>query len=343
MIPEPTSVLWRQVASVMAEKWPETNEDQMDRLGQAWDKAGKVFVFHGQPRQEPPESVWGGVDGDAARRDTATQRKSAKDGGERMIALGRNASVFGSDVKYTKESISKYVESHDSLYWFLVFADAISGGAVGRGGGRVPGRPGIGAGGGGADVLVEGLAAENDAFIQTMAARVTSYGANQPKLPRAEYPGTEPGYTPQSGTPDPAARPHGSPTPVPPVTPDMTDEQRENVRGLQRENEAAVLLAQQGFDVEQNPAAKPNGHRPDYLVEGKYFDAYSPRSDDLQTIRGQVEQKVAEGQADRIVINFADTPVDPQVVRDDLQRNQVDGLQEVVGIDKNGTLVPLYP
>jgi hypothetical protein len=343
MIPEPTSILWRQVAFAMAEKWPETNEDQMDRLGQAWNRAGEAFVFHGQPRDEPPKSVWGDVTGDAARRQAANQRNSAKTSGEDMLKFGRNAGVFGSDVKYTKESISQYVESYDSMYWFLLIADAISGGAGGRGGGRVPGRPGMGGGGGGADVLVEGLAAENDAFIQTMAARITSYGANQKKLPRAEYPDTEPGYTPQSGAPDPAALPHGTPTPVPPETQGMTDEQRENARGLRRENEAAVTLAQQGFDVEQNPAAKPNGHKPDYLVEGKYFDAYSPMSDDPRTLRGQVEQKVMEGQVDRVVINFADSSVDPQVVRDDLRRNQVEGLQEVVGIDENGTLIPLYP
>jgi hypothetical protein len=40
---------------------------------------------------------------------------------------------------------------------------------------------------------------------------------------------------------------------------------------LRRENEWADVLAENGYDVEQNPPPKPNGKKPDYRIEGEYF------------------------------------------------------------------------
>jgi hypothetical protein len=54
------------------------------------------------------------------------------------------------------------------------------------------------------------------------------------------------------------------------------DPDPDNIRALIRENEAADVLAKYGYVVEQNPTM-PGSKNPDYLIEGKIFDCYSPR------------------------------------------------------------------
>ncbi|HYO53817.1 hypothetical protein, partial [Archangium sp.] len=44
----------------------------------------------------------------------------------------------------------------------------------------------------------------------------------------------------------------------------------ETVRGFKRENESARILAENGYDVEQNPLTKSNGKKPDYKINGEY-------------------------------------------------------------------------
>lgn len=342
-IPEPGGILWPQVKIRMSNKWPTTVEEQMDRLGQAWTTVGDLYVSEGEPRgNEPPKEAWGDPTGDQFRAKIDQLRNnSVKRTGVKMQGLGQNATLFGSDVKYTKESIKTEI---DGLLWTYVLL-LISEAAAGAGGPRRGGGGG-GTGGGATEAWLELVAKSVDEFIQQMAARVGGRGRNEKGLPRPEFAGTEPGYTPPSGQPDPNATPRGTKTDVPDLLPDGRN--ADEVRGLDRENESADILAKQGLDVEQNPEPRPNGKKPDYLIEGKYFDNVAPgRETDVNGIHQRIVDKVGNGpdkiQADRIVVNLGDSGVDPQTVRDDLQNNRIEGLKEVLGVDKNGNVVRLYP
>ena len=92
-------------------------------------------------------------------------------------------------------------------------------------------------------------------------------------------------------------------------TPDPNDP-----RPIERQNEAAHLFADKGFDVEMLPDS-PNGNGygllddscPDYLINGQAFDCYSPdKNTSVRNIWSTVKGKT-ETQARRIVINFDDS------------------------------------
>jgi hypothetical protein len=322
-IPEPGGLLWPAVKIRMTNKWPTTIEEQMDRLGGAWKTVGDVYVLHGNPGEEPPKSVWGDAAGDIFRQKVATLRsKSVKKTGEKAQKLGWTASMFGKDIKYTKESITKFIADLESTYLIL----GVAGAAAGRGGSEVTG------------AWLDGLAKNIDEFIVTMAQRITARGVVQAGRPRPELSanGTAPGYTDPSNQPDPNAEPHGART-------NETKGDAEQQRGHQRENQSADKLAKLGYEVEQNPAAQPNGTQPDFLVEGRYFDNYAPGAAGASGIYSEISAKVTDGQADRIVVNFADSKVDPATVRADLQTRTIPGLKEVIGFDQNGNPVRLYP
>jgi hypothetical protein len=108
--------------------------------------------------------------------------------------------------------------------------------------------------------------------------------------------------TQASGTP--GGRPAGRPAVIDP-------EQDDGVRrSLELENSAAVVMAGQGFQIKQNPTAEEVARaregtgdtgnprkRPDYLIEGRVFDGYSP-TNPAKSPRGiwtAVEEKVVEG------------------------------------------------
>lgn len=92
-------------------------------------------------------------------------------------------------------------------------------------------------------------------------------------------------------------------------TPDPNDP-----RPIERQNEAAQLFADKGFDVEML-LDSPNGNGygllddscPDYLINGQAFDCYSPdKNTSVRNIWSTVKGKT-ETQARRIVINFDDS------------------------------------
>ena len=92
-------------------------------------------------------------------------------------------------------------------------------------------------------------------------------------------------------------------------TPDPNDP-----RPIKRQNEAAQLFANKGFDVEMLPdSSNGNGYGllndscPDYLINGQAFDCYSPnKNTSVRNIWSTVKSKT-ESQAGRIVINFDDS------------------------------------
>jgi hypothetical protein len=142
--------------------------------------------------------------------------------------------------------------------------------------------------------------------------------------------GGSPGFTAPSGSPDPNHRPRG----------ERTDEK--DSRGLRRENEAADLIAQRGFDIEQNPAPKANGKEPDYKIEGEYFDCSAPETSDISQIRKGLSRKVREDQADRLILYMDDTPRTTDEVAAILERRPIKGLKEIIVV-QGGELIPFYP
>lgn len=145
------------------------------------------------------------------------------------------------------------------------------------------------------------------------------------------------GYTQPSRAPDQNARPGGRRTPVPP------EETPENRRALELENQTADVLAKAGYDVEQNPPQRENGKRPDYLVEGKYFDNVAPTTDNARNIASRIAEKVADGQVSRVTINISDTDVALGTLQQQLRDYPIAGLEEVLLVNEHGALGRFYP
>lgn len=90
----------------------------------------------------------------------------------------------------------------------------------------------------------------------------------------------------------------------------------------------------------------PGRKEPDYRIEGKIFDAYSPTTARAFNIWTRVMQdKVEEGQADRIIININDPGAGANLddLRRQFQEHPIPGLKEVKVIDHGGAIVDIYP
>jgi hypothetical protein len=81
---------------------------------------------------------------------------------------------------------------------------------------------------------------------------------------------------------------------------------------ITRQNEAADLLASKGYDVEMLPnKIDGNGYgidptkSPDFLIEGRPFDCYSPSTSNIRNIWKTVADK-SETQASRVVLDLDD-------------------------------------
>ncbi|KOX17790.1 hypothetical protein ADK67_37745 [Saccharothrix sp. NRRL B-16348] len=160
-------------------------------------------------------------------------------------------------------------------------------------------------------------------------------GGKPPDDPKTPTPSGG-GPTGPSRTPDPNAEPGGTRTKIDPK------EDADTKRSLQRENESATTLARAGYDVEQNPTV-PGAKNPDYRIEGRIFDNIAPSTGSPRNIHSRIAEKVAEGQTDRVVVNLADSPVDVERLRGQMRDWPIEGLKEVIVIDKNGSVVHLYP
>jgi hypothetical protein len=142
-------------------------------------------------------------------------------------------------------------------------------------------------------------------------------------------------HTKPSKEPDPNAKPSGPRTKV------HGDEATQ--RSLKRENDSADILARNGYDVEQNPKT-PGPKNPDYKIEGETFDCYSPgATKSPRGISSELEGKVDKGQADRFVVNGQDWNGDPAALTQQLNDYPVEGLKEVIFIDKAETVTHIYP
>jgi hypothetical protein len=118
---------------------------------------------------------------------------------------------------------------------------------------------------------------------------------------------------------------------------------KEYKRSIKRENEAADTLANEGYKVEQNPLGHGNKD-PDYRIEGKIFDCYSPKSDNPRSILGHIaDDKIGKKQTERIVLNLADSNVKRHSLRQALNDNPIAGLREIIIVDKNNNIIRFFP
>jgi hypothetical protein len=116
-----------------------------------------------------------------------------------------------------------------------------------------------------------------------------------------------------------------------------------NSRGIELENESAVILAKKGYKVEQNPTVPFQQTNPDYLIEGKIFDCYAPGPTTIPAeIVKKMDGKVAD-QAKRIVLNLADNNVSRHELREAIAKFGRDDLAEVILIDSTGSVVKFFP
>jgi filamentous hemagglutinin len=123
---------------------------------------------------------------------------------------------------------------------------------------------------------------------------------------------------------------------------------KDNKRSLQRENESADILVENGHNVEQNPLARADdnirkGKQPDYRINGDIFDNYAPNNKaDIEQIRNEISRKVKRGQTHRVVINLEDSEVPIKDIETMFKiRKPILNLQQLITI-KNGQILELF-
>lgn len=151
-------------------------------------------------------------------------------------------------------------------------------------------------------------------------------------------------------TGQPGGSPSGHPKHIEP------HEDAEVRRSLEMENSGAVVLADRGYQIQQNPTkaevararldagdvGDPNKD-PDYLLEGRVFDCYAPVKP-TKAARGiwtQAKNKVDEGQTQRVVVNLEDWRGDMSALRKQFADWPIQGLKEVKAITREGDVVQI--
>ena len=107
--------------------------------------------------------------------------------------------------------------------------------------------------------------------------------------------------------------------------------------------------ARNGYRVEQNPPPLENGRKPDYRIEGEYFDCYSrqgstPPQNVWRTIRdGKMRTgQPGQAQANRFVLNLDGWSGDVNALRAPFAEWPIPDLQEVLVV-RGGTVFLLSP
>jgi diguanylate cyclase (GGDEF)-like protein len=113
-------------------------------------------------------------------------------------------------------------------------------------------------------------------------------------------------------------------------------ESPENKIALQRQNEAARVLAENGYQVHQNGLKSG----PDYVVNGVGHDCYSPTTKNPRSIWDTVSGKVAKHQAQSFVIDLDGSAVDLAALQAQFVQNPIAGLADVLLV-RGGQVIPL--
>lgn len=126
--------------------------------------------------------------------------------------------------------------------------------------------------------------------------------------------------------PDPTREPHGNPETI-----KAKADERERTAKT-RQHEAARVLAQAGYDVEQQPQITSTDRtrnpwfrgekNPDYKIEGEIFDCITPRAGTpARNIATRMQrEKIERGQAQRIVLNMDDSTISLDALREQLTK-----------------------
>jgi hypothetical protein len=191
---------------------------------------------------------------------------------------------------------------------------------------------------------------------QDIAAHLARYGRSSAhrgtgSTPAGEHPTGPTGDRVTHPTGRPGGTPLGQPTRIGP------DQDAEVRRSLERENSAAAILADRGHLIQQNPTpaevaqarsatgdtGRPTS-RPDYLLDGRVFDCYSPKErTSVRNIWTAVREKVEDNQTQRVVVNLEDWRGELPALRSQFGDWPVENLQEVKIITPAGEIVQIIP
>lgn len=119
-------------------------------------------------------------------------------------------------------------------------------------------------------------------------------------------------------------------------------------RPITRQNETADLMANKGYDMEMLPETKGgNGYgrnpesNPDFLINGKPFDCYSPNTAKVRNIWSTVQGKT-EMQTGNIVVNLDDYPGSMEALKKQFDDWPIKGLDELLVV-KDGNITRWFP
>jgi hypothetical protein len=115
----------------------------------------------------------------------------------------------------------------------------------------------------------------------------------------------------------------------------------ETIRSITRQNEAADLLATNGYDVTVQKAMG-DVTTPDYIIDGVAFDCYSPTTTRVRNIYDTIKGKIGKQQANSFVLNLDDFPGSmDELVKQFYDWNfDIPGLEEILMV-KNGKIARL--
>ncbi|MCO1581192.1 hypothetical protein M8C13_36125 [Crossiella sp. SN42] len=335
--------LWARVSPAIG-GWPDSDETRAGRLAEGWRQAAaNLNRLRGTDLSDLPRG-WADQGGTAFTVRTGELDGRAEGVARRMSGLAARSAQFAEEVTGVKNMIHDGVASHSVPYaatfllpprWAEPYQEFIAASlARDLSAGMLAAEQRLSQGpeeeGNWFEELLEDVVDNgNDigAAIGELAAEIGD------EIRDALSPHTEPEHEPS-----PDREPSGNPT----VSRPGDDE--ETKRGHLRENEGARTLAKAGYDIMQNPPAKPNGKNPDYFIQGEYWDAYAPGP--TKTPRGVasvISDKIEDEQAYRHVINLADSTVNLDELRGQFQNYPIDKLEEIIVIDRDGTVIPFYP
>jgi Contact-dependent growth inhibition CdiA C-terminal domain len=147
--------------------------------------------------------------------------------------------------------------------------------------------------------------------------------------------------------PDETRLPKGKPKEINPK-----DKDPNNIRGTNGENQAAEVLAKNGYDVEKLPDSVkgkvPGIKKPDFKIEGEVFDSYTPaettkaRSVAAVLAGKLLDPKTGAKQADRFVVNLMESNLTFEELTEQFTKYPLEGLKEILLI-KDGKVIHFFP
>lgn len=124
--------------------------------------------------------------------------------------------------------------------------------------------------------------------------------------------------------------------------PNVKSNQKTSTRN---ENPMADRLASAGYRVIQNPRIPPEQmiergldfeKNPDYIVEGRVFDLYTPFTETAKQVYLGITVKINDKQTDRVVVDLRHTQTTRAELEAELKAYPIEGLKEVITVTEYG-------